>query len=139
MVSDPKTVVKAFYDALGRGDVSALVGLFDDDLEWTETESFPYYGGTWTSAQAVVDNLLVPLSRDWDAFSATPHEFLTEGRRVVGLGTYSGVYKRTGKSMSAPFAHLWTVGGTKITRFNMYTDTAKVLAAMHVAADTRTN
>jgi ketosteroid isomerase-like protein len=134
MASEPKSVVKAFYAALGRGDVSALVGLLDDDLEWTEAESFPYYGGTWTSAQAVVDNLLVPLGRDWDAFSATPREFLTDGPRVVGLGTYSGVYKRTGKSMSAPFAHLWTVVGTKITRFNMYTDTAKVLAATRVAA-----
>ena len=103
-MSNPIEVVKSFYAALGRGDVSSLLATLDDDLEWTEAERFPYYSGTWHSPQEVCDKLVVPLSRDWEGFAATPHDFIANGERVVSLGTYSGMFKTTGKSMRAPFA-----------------------------------
>jgi ketosteroid isomerase-like protein len=58
------------------------------------------------------------------------HEFIVDGDRVVSLGTYSGTFKKTGRSISAAFAHVWTVRGDKLAKFNMHTDTAKVLEAM---------
>jgi len=99
-------------------------------VEWTEAERFPYYGGTWHGPQAVLDNLLKPLSGDWEGFSVKPHEFIAEGDRVVSLGTYSGTFKKTGRTFSAAFAHVWSVRDGKLTRFNMHTDTAKVLEAV---------
>jgi hypothetical protein len=48
----------------------------------------------WRGPQAVLDNLLVPLSDDWKGFSAKAHEFLAEGERIVCLGTYSGTFKK---------------------------------------------
>ena len=50
--------------------------------------------------------------------------------RVVSLGVYSGTFKKTGRSFSAAFAHVWTVRGDKLATFNMHTDTAKVLEAI---------
>jgi uncharacterized protein len=44
----PLEVVQTFYEALGRGDVSAALGQLDDSMQWTEAEGFPYYAGTWT-------------------------------------------------------------------------------------------
>ena len=129
-MTTPIDTVRRFYDALGRGDVPAVLALLDARVEWTEAERFPYYDGTWHGPQAVVDNLLVPLSRDWDGFSAQAHEFIADGDRVVSLGTYSGAFKKTGRSLSAAFAHVWTVRGNKLARFDMHTDTAKVLEAM---------
>ena len=126
----PVRTVRRFYDALGRGDVPALLSLLDPQVEWTEAERFPYYGGTWHGPQAVLDNLLVPLSGDWDGFSAKAHEFIAGGDRVVCLGTYSGTFKKTGRSFLATFAHVWTVRGDKLVRFDMHADTAKVLEAM---------
>ena len=129
-MSDPIEIVKGFYAALSRGDVASLLATLGDDLEWTEAERFPYYSGTWHSPQEVRDKLLAPLSRDWEQFSATPHDFITSGERVVSLGTYSGTFKTTGKSMTAPFAYVWTVRGDRIARFTMYVDTMKVREAM---------
>jgi ketosteroid isomerase-like protein len=126
----PVDTVRRFYDALGRSDVPAVLSLLDPQVEWTEAERFPYYSGTWHGPQAVLDNLLVPLSGDWDGFSVRAHEFITEGNRVVSLGTYSGTFKKTGRSFSAAFAHVWTVRGDKLARFDMHTDTAKVLEAV---------
>jgi uncharacterized protein len=127
---DPALLVRSFYSALGRGDVPAVVALLDEQVHWTEAEKFPYYSGTWVGPQAVIDNLLKRLAADWDGFAAKADDFVVQGSRVVSLGVYSGTYKTTGKYMSAPFAHLWTVKGDKIESFVMYTDTAKVLEAM---------
>jgi ketosteroid isomerase-like protein len=126
----PIDTVRRFYDALGNGDVPALLSLLDAQIQWTEAERFPYYSGTWQGPQAVLDNLLKPLASDWEGFSAKAHEFIAEGDRVVSLGTYSGKFKKTGRSFSAAFAHVWTVRDDKLTRFNMHTDTAKVLEAL---------
>jgi uncharacterized protein len=96
-MTNPVTVVRRFYDALGRGDVASVLSLLDDKVEWTEAERFPYFGGTWHGPQAVLDNLLKPLANDWDNFSAHANEFITEGDRVVSLGRYSGTFKKTGQ------------------------------------------
>ncbi len=129
-MNSPIDTVRRFYDALARGDVAAVLSLLDPQVEWTEAERFPYYGGTWRGPQAVLDNLLIPLSGDWDDFSANAQEFIAEGDRVVSLGTYSGTFKKTGRSFSAAFAHVWTVRGGRLARFDMHTDTAKVLEAV---------
>jgi ketosteroid isomerase-like protein len=126
----PVTVVRRFYDALGRGDIPAVLSLLDPRIEWTEAERFPYYSGTWHGRQAVLDNLLKPLAGDWEGFSVKAQEFIAEGDRVVSLGHYSGTFKKTRRSFSAAFAHVWTVRGDKLAKFNMHTDTAKVLEAV---------
>ena len=78
-MSAPAVIVCRFYDALCRGDVAAVLSLLDAEVEWTEAERFPYYSGAWRGPQAVVENLLAPLSSDWDGFCAKAHEFITEG------------------------------------------------------------
>jgi ketosteroid isomerase-like protein len=123
-------IVKNFYAALGSGDMPAVLGLLDAAVQWTEAERFPYYSGTWVGPQAVLDNLLKRLAADWSDFSAKADDFVSEGSRVVALGQYAGTYRRTGKSMTASFAHVWKVRDDKIISFQMHTDTAKVLEAL---------
>ena len=130
--TNPRHQVKSFYEALGRGDVPAVLALLDPQIQWTEAERFPYYSGTWVGPQAVLNNLLKRLAEDWSPFSAKAGDFVVEGSRVVTFGVYSGTYKKTGKSMTAPFAHLWSVRNGMLTSFSMYTDTAKVLEALAV-------
>lgn len=130
MNAQPIDIVKAFYAAIAGGNVQGVLDSLHDNLAWTEAEGFPYYSGTWRKPQDVVDKLLVPLMRDWDQFAATAHDFIADGQRVVSFGTYTGVAKATGKSMRAPFAHLWRVLDGKITHFDMYTDTLLVHQAM---------
>ena len=52
------------------------------------------------------------------------------GDTVVALGQYGGKYKLTGKSFSAPFAHVWNFQNGKVARFRQYTDTAVVQSAL---------
>jgi hypothetical protein len=126
----PVSTVRSFYDAIAAGDPGKVLSLLHADLSWTEAEGFPYFDGTWTRPSDVVEKLLVPLSRDWDGFAATPEEFITDGKVVVAFGTYSGTAKVSGKAMSVPFAHRWECRDGKLQRFNMYTDTLLVSRAL---------
>lgn len=95
-----------------------------------EADRFPYFAGTWRTPEAVVDDLLSRLSRDWLDFSAEAKAFVAEGEAVVAFGDCAGTNRETGRTMTSPFAHLWTVRRGKIVGFVQYTDTGKVLEAM---------
>ena len=126
----PADLARSFYSALAHGDIAKVLDLLHPDLSWTEAEGFPYYSGTWRSPQEIVDKLLIPLDRDWDDFAATPQDFIESGDRAVAVGFYSGTAKATGKSMRAPFAHVWSVRDGKLASFDMHTDTVLVRAAL---------
>ena len=49
---------------------------------------------------------------------------------MVALGTYSGTYKKTGKSFEANFAHVWKVQDGKAVSFVQYVDTLLVHRAL---------
>ncbi|MBR0870993.1 nuclear transport factor 2 family protein [Bradyrhizobium tropiciagri] len=129
-MTSPVDTVRRFYNALELGDVSGVLATLNENVEWTEAERFPYYAGTWHGPEAVLENLLVRVATDWDGFAALPSDFVSEGNRVVALGTYVGTYKRTGRQISVPYAHVWTVTGETLSKFVQFTDTAKVLEAL---------
>ncbi len=122
-------LIKNLYQAFAQGDVPGLLQSFDENIEWTEAEGFPY-GGTYLGGEAVVQNVFMKLATEWTDFKAAPDEFLDAGERIVALGNYSGSYNQTGKSMRVPFAHVWTLENSKIIKFVQYTDTLKVSEAL---------
>ena len=126
----PTETVQSFYGALKRGDVPAVLALLSEDLAWTEAEGFPYFSGTWKTPEEVFEKLLIPLSKDWENFSADADSFVSEGHNVVSFGNYRGVNRATGRRLLAPFAHYWCVTNGRISRFVQYTDTVLVKRAM---------
>jgi len=120
-----KEIVEIVYQPLAKDEAPVFLENFDENIEWTEAEGFPY-GGTYTGASAILENVFVKLATEWENFAAVPDEFLDAGDKVVVLGTYSGRYNATGKSMKVPFAHVWTLRDGKIVKFVQYTDTLKV-------------
>src|ERR1700747_530212 len=103
-MSDPIEIVKSFYAALDRGDISSALATLHDELEWTEAERAPYYTGTWHSPEDVYEKQFNPLLRDCEGFSFSKHYFIASGESVVSLGDYSVTFKPTGKAITAPFA-----------------------------------
>jgi uncharacterized protein len=114
--------VQGMYAAFERGDIPAVLAVLAPDIRWTEAEGGPY-GGTSIGPQAVLENVFMKLGGEWDGFSAVPHEFIASENTVVALGNYSGTYKATGKSFTAPFAHVMKFQDGKVVSFDQYTDT----------------
>ena len=122
-------LMKSLYQAFAQGDIPTVLQSFDEDIEWTEAEGFPY-GGTYTGANDIVENVFMKLGGEWEGFSAVPDEILDAGDKIVALGHYSGTFNASGKSMRVPFAHVWTLRDGKIVKFVQYTDTLKVSEAL---------
>ncbi len=123
-LDDALKVVRQFYSLLAEGDAPGALGLLDPGIEWTEAERTPYYVGTVHGVEAVVATVLKPIGNDFDNFAATPSDFVAQDDRVVAFGTYSGVAKATGLTLTVPFVHAWTVLDGRLQRFVQYTDSA---------------
>lgn len=122
-------VVRGIYEAFGQGDIPAVLTAFAPDVNWTEAEGFPY-GGVTTGPDAVLQNVFMKLGTEWEGWTAVPEKFVAQDDMVVALGMYGGTYKATGKSISVPFTHAWTLKDGKVVRFQQYTDTAVVQKAL---------
>lgn len=116
-------IIKSLYDAFATGNFPGVLGAMGANISWTEAEGF-MYGGTYIGSNAILENVFMKLATEWDGFSAIPEQIIDGGGdMVVGLGNYSGKFLKTGKSMTVPFAHAWTLSGGKIVKFVQYTDT----------------
>ncbi len=119
-------IVRGVYDAFARGDVAAVLGVFDPKIEWREADGFlladrnPYVG-----PQAVAEGVFQPLVRDVEHFTVVPENVIDAGATVVVEGRYRGTMKATGTPIDAQFAHVWQVRDGKIIRFQQYTDTVQ--------------
>jgi hypothetical protein len=120
MSDERLSAVHAVYEAFGRGEIDRIVELLRE-TEWHETQGMPY-GGIYTGAQAILENVIGPIGSDVQGFSARPDELLPAGDdRVLVLGRYRGA--GSAGEVDVPFAHLWTVRDGRLTTFVQYTDT----------------
>ena len=116
-------VIKGVYTSFAAGDVPGVLAVMDPMIRWTEAEGF-MYGGTYIGPDAILENVFMRLGTEWEGFGAVPGQIVDGGdNAVVALGTYSGRYMPTGRSISVPFAHAWTLRDGKVIEFQQYTDT----------------
>ena len=119
-------LISGLYDAFANGDIPAVLGGFDPDIEWNEAEGF-MYGGTYIGPNSILENVFMKLGTEWEGFAAVPSKVVDGGDgNVISTGTYSGKFLKTGKSINVPFAHEWEFRDGKVVRFRQYTDTAVI-------------
>ena len=115
-------IIRGLYAAFAKGDIPTVLGALAPNARWTEAEGGPY-GGTFIGPNAVLENVFMKIGGDWDGYAAVPDEFIANDNTVVALGKYSGKYKATGKSFTAPFVHVWKFQDGKVISFQQHTDT----------------
>jgi len=114
------------YEAFGGGDIPTVLAALDPQVEWREAENFIYADGNpYVGRDAVLSGVFMRLGMEWDGFAVSPDAVLDAGETAIGYGHYSGVYKKTGKSVRAQFAHFFTFRDGKVIEFQQYTDTAQ--------------
>jgi ketosteroid isomerase-like protein len=78
----------------------------------------------------IVEHVFKVLADEWNDYHMTPDTLIDGGECIVGIGSYSGTCKRTGKAMQASVAHVWKLAGGRIVSFEQFTDTLRVAEAM---------
>jgi ketosteroid isomerase-like protein len=122
-------IVKAAYAAFLRGDVPALIGLMDENVDWKPvTGAAPYVptaGHRRGTAQVAEFFKTVAQSMNFTQFE--PREFVAERDRVVALGHYAAT-TASGR-IESDFVMVFTVRNGKVTAFQEFGDSAQLNAA----------
>jgi ketosteroid isomerase-like protein len=121
-------VIRAHYAASDRGDLPGMLAPLGPETTWTEAAGFPY-AGTYTGPDEVREHVFEAIGRDWDGYRFTLADLLDAGDTVIGVGTYTGTHRRTGKSFTARVVHLWRFDGASVAGFEQIVDSAPVVAA----------
>lgn len=122
-------IIAEHYEASARGDLAGMLAEVSSNVRWTEMDGFPC-GGTWIGPEAVVAQVFSVLARDWENYRFELDALVDGGASIVGIGTYRGVHRASGKAMVARVAHHWQLEGGRITAFEQFTDTLRVAQAM---------
>lgn len=120
-----RDIIAAHYAASDRGDVDGMLAPLAPDARWTEMAGFPY-AGTYIGPDAVRAGVFDRIAADWEGYTAAITELVDGGDTVVGLGTYSGTHRGTGRYFEARVAHVWRLAGGRVVAFEQFTDTARV-------------
>jgi ketosteroid isomerase-like protein len=120
-----KEIVEGVYASFALGDVPAVLGAMDQNIQWAEADGFPL-AGTYVGPQAVLEGVFMRLGEIGDEFAAVPEKIIAEGDTVVALGNYRWKNKSSGAPAEVKMVHVWTVAEGKLTTFQQHVDTVRV-------------
>jgi ketosteroid isomerase-like protein len=118
-------LVRAAYEAFGRGEIPAVFDTMDDDVQFVIAENSTYYRGTpYAGKPDIAANIFGRIGVEWDGFTIAIEQLHDAGDAVVMQGRYRGTYKATGRQANIQVVHIWTVRNGKLVRMQQYADTA---------------
>jgi ketosteroid isomerase-like protein len=121
-------IVQSFYSRVGSGDLPGGLALVAPECTWAEMESFAP-AAVYVGPDAVRDEIFARIGSQWDGFGLAVDHLVADRDTVVGIGTYSGTNKETGKSFEARVVHVFRVRDGMIVAFEQFTDTLAIAAA----------
>lgn len=123
-------LVCRLYEAFEERDHDAVLAGLADDLRWQQAATaVPAAGAALIGTQDLLEQVILPLERDWDGFTEDVEDIVAADGHVVVTGTYRGNYRPLGRRLDAEFCHLWWVRNGEVIRFRQFTDTAAFDAA----------
>jgi ketosteroid isomerase-like protein len=115
--------VRDGYDAFNRKDLSAVLALYDPQIEWIEAGGGRAPAGTFRGPQSVASEVFAKVPQNFDDFRADPEQFIDAGEHVVVVGRFRGK-ARSGATLDAPFVHVYRMRNGKSVHFQNYVDAA---------------
>ena len=129
-MNDAIETVRAIYRAFGAGDIPALLGHLDPDIEWEHDAAD--HGVPWLAPGRGHEHV----ARFFERLQALelrhfePLAFLAGENQVAVTVRLKAVVKATGCSIEDVEVHLWTVGREgRMVRFRHVLDTHQHFAA----------
>ena len=130
---DNVAVVRGVYEAFAKGDVSKLLEVLDEKIEWHEAEHVTYWpGGAFIGPQAVLEGVIARIPNDFDGFSIDVERITGSGNTVLVEARYRGTVRATGQPLDAQVAHVWDFRYGKAVHWQQYTDTWQFAQLMGV-------
>ena|SRR5438874_11185282 len=113
-------LIQSAYQAFGRGDIPAVIGMLADDVDWSSPATLPQ-GGQFNGKDGV-GKFFAAIGASWRELSLDVESVSDAGAdSVVGVVRATGTLQN-GSASGYGAAHVFTVRGGKVVRFREYTD-----------------
>lgn len=127
MAEQDVNTVRGAYEAFDRGDVPAVMGILDAEVQWHEPGGGNAPSGTFIGADAVSADVFGAILENFDEYSAQPAEVSDEGDRVIVRGRFKGRNKN-GAVLDTGFVHVFDMSDGKVVGFENKIDDAEAWA-----------
>lgn len=127
---DNRALVQRGYEAFGRGDIEALLALFDENVEWVTPGPSDLPTAGRRRGRRQVAEFFEIVNSLFEVQRFEPEAFVSEGDRVLVLGSETSRVKATGKVLDMRWAHAFTVRNGKVAAFEEYQDLSAVVAEL---------
>jgi uncharacterized protein len=121
---DNLTIIKEIYDAVGRGDVAAILDRVSDDVDWAAeaaSKTAPWYGPR--AGKDGVASFFTDLATSIEISAFTPHSYSAGQDDVHLLVDWTIKPVTTGREASMTMHHYWRLRDGKVTYFRGSEDT----------------
>ncbi len=121
-------LAKELYSHFATGNVPAVLAMFHPGIEWHECKGMPFVkgDGIFTGPEAIVTDVFMNLPVFFDGFNIEVSDIFGVDDKVVMVGYYKGINKKTGNSFKANATHVWTLKNGKLAHFFQAVDTATI-------------
>jgi uncharacterized protein len=120
-----RATVEAAYEAFGRGDIPAVIGVNSPDAVWTiHTSPKTPFGGEHKGHDGIGALFgIIGETIDMSVFNLQP--VAAEGDFVIAYGEQAYTVKKTGKRVAGPLIHMFTFdSGGQVVRFEEWESNA---------------
>jgi len=128
-------IIKRMFEAFGRGDIPAVLGMFSEDIEFqSPVTRVEHVEISWSHPRRGREQVAQYFKELAEKVQPEPFEVLgtiAQGDKVVVEGRNRGRVKSTGRTYEHDWVMIFTLREGKITSFRHYYDTADVSAAFH--------
>jgi ketosteroid isomerase-like protein len=118
MPTDNVELLRTTYEAFGRGDMTAVMAAFAEDIEWNAPDVLPHGGKA--RGRDEVAGFFGRLASTWEDFGLEIEALFGSGDRVCAAGRAGGTLN--GVQTGYGFVHLWTVADGVCRRFDEFVD-----------------
>lgn len=132
MPGTSEDTIRGLYDAFGRGDIPAIIGTLDEEIDWVSPGNLPH-GGHF-SGREDVGRFFESIGEHWETLAVDVEQLLSDGDRVVALVSTRGRLRGSGQETGYTAAHAWTVHDGRPMRFAETVDAPLSLPSAATAA-----
>ncbi|MGV3588379.1 MAG: nuclear transport factor 2 family protein [Adhaeribacter sp.] len=131
---DNVKVVQEGYRLFLSGDFENLMPQYTEDVEYIVPgpSDLSPIAGRYVGKEGV-KQFYSKVGAHFEFSVFQPQEMIPQGDKVVVLGHYEAKAKATGQLLAIDWIHLFQLRDGKVSRFQIYEDTATVVAALNKA------
>jgi len=122
-------IVKELYRSFKEYNDDNIVRLLSKDIRWNQMDGFPGRGRC-VGITEVLGHVFSGLRSEWTDWQSVANDFFACGDTVFVKGYYSGTHRVTGKAFNVPFLGEYKIEQGRISEFNQFTDTFRIVQAM---------